>query len=75
MSANPQNLLTPRQAAAFLVLSEATLSTWRSRRGRVARDGKAGPKFLRAGRAIRYRQADLDSWLANFNEADGRSDP
>ena len=65
MSENPQKLLTPRQAAAFLLLSEDTLSTWRSRRGRVSRDGKGGPPFLRAGRSIRYRQADLESWLTN----------
>jgi Helix-turn-helix domain len=59
-------LMTPRQAAEFLRISEATLSTWRSRRGRVARDGKGGPRFLRAGRSIRYRQHDLDLWLAEF---------
>jgi hypothetical protein len=61
-----QSLLTPRQAAEFLRISETTLSTWRSRRGRVARDGKAGPRFLRAGRSIRYRQHDLEQWLTEF---------
>jgi hypothetical protein len=63
MSETPQSLLTPRQAAAFLAISENTLSTWRSRRGRVSRDGKDGPRFCRAGRVIRYRRADLESWL------------
>jgi hypothetical protein len=68
MSAN-ESLLTPRQAAEFLRLSETTLSTWRSRRGRVARDGIPGPRFLRAGRSIRYRQVDLDQWLTTFCHA------
>lgn len=58
-------LLTERQAAEFLQLSPATLSTWRSRRGRVARDGKQGPPFLRLGRSIRYRRADLDAWIGH----------
>jgi Helix-turn-helix domain len=66
MSANQISLMTPRQAAEFLRISEATLSTWRSRRGRVARDGKPGPRFLRAGRSIRYRGSDLESWLTEF---------
>ncbi len=65
MSAD-EPLMTPRQAAEFLRISEATLSTWRSRRGRVARDGKDGPRFFRAGRSIRYRRHDLDLWLAQF---------
>jgi hypothetical protein len=65
MSANQISLMTPQQAAEFLRISEDTLSTWRSRRGRVARDGKPGPRFLRAGRAIRYRLADLELWLAD----------
>ena len=63
MSANQSALLTPREAAEFLRISEATLSTWRSRRGRVARDGKPGPRFLRAGRKILYRQRDLEEFL------------
>ena len=63
MSANQSALLTPREAAEFLRISEATLSTWRSRRGRVARDGKPGPRFLRAGRKILYRQRVLEEFL------------
>jgi hypothetical protein len=62
MSANQSPLLTPQQAAEFLNISESTLSTWRSRRGRVARDGKPGPPFLRAGRSIRYDLSSLLSW-------------
>ena len=63
MSANQSALLTPREAAEFLRISEATLSTWRSRRGRVARDGKPGPRFLRAGHKILYRQRDLEEFV------------
>lgn len=66
MRASPsfQPLLTAKEAAEILSLSEATLSTWRSR-GRVARDGKSGPRFLRLGRTIRYRQADIDEWIVS----------
>jgi hypothetical protein len=62
MSVN-HSLLIPSEAAEFLRLKETTLSTWRSRRGRVARDGKPGPRFLRAGRKILYRQRDLEEFL------------
>jgi hypothetical protein len=57
------SLLKPAEAAELLKLSLATLSTWRSRRGRVARDGLPGPPFVRLGRAIRYRPEDLAAWI------------
>jgi predicted DNA-binding transcriptional regulator AlpA len=57
-------LLTTREAASVLSLSAATLHTWRCKRGRIARDGLNGPQFLRIGRTIRYRRADLDAWMA-----------
>lgn len=40
---------------ADLALSETTLISWRSL-GR-------GPRFVRVGRAVRYRQADLDAFM------------
>jgi excisionase family DNA binding protein len=49
-------LLTQRQAAAVLGLSERTLE-----RMRVAGNG---PRFVRMGRSIRYRPADIESWVA-----------
>ena len=43
-----------REAADYLRLSPATLNEWRTK-------GK-GPKFVRMGRAVRYRQEDLDEY-------------
>ncbi|MGY3479514.1 MULTISPECIES: helix-turn-helix transcriptional regulator [Bradyrhizobium] len=50
-------LLTEEQAADFLSLSVRTLQAWRLR--------GAGPKFVRAGRAVRYQQSELIAWIAN----------
>jgi len=48
--------LAPRQAARYLGISEAALRLWRSR--------GEGPRFFRAGeKLVRYRRADLDSWI------------
>lgn len=54
-SGKPEPLLTEIQAAEFLNLSTRTLQAWRIKGG--------GPCFLKLGRAIRYRQADLNGWL------------
>lgn len=59
------NLLTTREAAHVLGLSPATLNTWRSRRGRVARDGLNGPPYVRIGRTIRYPDFELNEWIAS----------
>lgn len=50
-----QRLMTEVDAADFLRLSIRTLQAWRSQ-GR-------GPGFVRVGRAIRYRKADLIAWI------------
>jgi len=51
-----QNTLTPLQAAKYVGISEAALRLWRS-------EGK-GPRYFRAGdKLVRYRRADLDSWI------------
>lgn len=52
--AEDDRLLTEGQAADLLRLSSRTLQAWRSR--------NVGPPFVRAGRAIRYRRSDLNSW-------------
>ena len=53
-----QPLLTQRQASEMLALSERTIE-----RLRVS---GLGPKFIRCGgRSIRYRQADLEAWIAS----------
>lgn len=50
------NLLTPKEAAGYLKVSEKTLEGWRS-------DG-IGPKFYRMGtRRVRYFMADITAWL------------
>jgi predicted DNA-binding transcriptional regulator AlpA len=50
-------LLTQRDAATLLRLSERTLE-----RLRVSGDG---PHFVKAGRAVRYRECDLEAWIAD----------
>jgi excisionase family DNA binding protein len=55
-TALPQHIMTTPQAAAYLGLGITTLEKWRLVRNN-------GPKFLRLGRAIRYRLKDLDAWL------------
>lgn len=52
-------LLTREQAAAYLGLSPQTLSNWAS-------TGRGGIPYVRvSARAVRYRQSDLDRWLAD----------
>jgi excisionase family DNA binding protein len=55
--ANGAQLLDDKQAAAFLSVSAGTLSVWRS-------TGRYALKFIKVGRAVRYRQSDLEEWLA-----------
>ena len=52
-----QPLLTQRQCAEMLVLSERTLE-------RLRQSG-LGPKFLRIRHSVRYRAADVEAWLAS----------
>lgn len=47
-------MLREKQAASFLGVAPKTLANWRSQ-GR-------GPRFCRLGRAIAYRQEDLDAF-------------
>lgn len=48
-------ILTPEEAAAFLRISPETLRTWRHL--------GEGPRYLKMGRAVRYRRTDLEAWL------------
>lgn len=50
-------LLDTERVAKVCGLSEVTLRKWR-----ITGDG---PRFVRLGRAIRYRRADLDAFLAD----------
>ena len=49
--------LTTDEAADYLSLHAQTLRQWRSR-------GKVGPKSYKVGGAVKYKRADLDTWLA-----------
>lgn len=51
------DMLTTQDAAQYLGLAPATLNKWRVYR--------TGPRFLKLGRAVRYRRADLDAYLAS----------
>lgn len=55
---NTQNneLLDEHQAAAFLGLSRITLSVWRSTK-------RYNLPFVKIGRSVRYRRADLVAWI------------
>ena len=48
-------VFTTRQAAQYLGLSISTLNKWRCY--------GYGPKYLKLGRAVRYRQEELDHFL------------
>jgi predicted DNA-binding transcriptional regulator YafY len=56
-------LLTEREAAAYLRVSQRTL-----RRYRTEQPGKGPPVAGYVGRSPRYRVADLDRWLAQTRE-------
>jgi excisionase family DNA binding protein len=49
-------LLTQKESAALLRLSERTLERLRLQGG--------GPVYVKAGRLVRYREADLEAWIA-----------
>jgi len=50
------NTYTVEEVANKLQLSKATLNRWRG-------TGE-GPKFLKLGGAIRYRQEDVQDWMS-----------
>ncbi|MFC3053301.1 helix-turn-helix transcriptional regulator [Kordiimonas pumila] len=52
-----ERLLTTAQAAQYLRLASSTLNKWRVY--------GTGPKFIKLGRAVRYRHTDLDAFLAS----------
>ena len=55
MTIQHDRLLTRREAAEFLRLQPQTLAAW-------AMTGKHLP-FVRCGRAVRYKQSDLEAFL------------
>jgi excisionase family DNA binding protein len=56
MELNNENALNERQAARYIGVSAGTLRLWRA-------EGRA-PCYFKAGeKLVRYRKADLDSWI------------
>jgi len=56
-SVTVEKYLTPREAALYLRTSPSTLAKRRLQGN--------GPTFVRIGRAVRYRQSDLDAWMGS----------
>jgi predicted DNA-binding transcriptional regulator AlpA len=54
----PQTLLTETEVSRQLRVSLAALRKWRV--------VKKGPQFLKVGSLVRYRQADINQWLASL---------
>lgn len=53
-----QDLLNPKQAAAFITMEPQTLAIWRCTK-------RYDLPYIRVGRLIRYRRADLEKFLAS----------
>ncbi len=46
---------TPAELAGQILVPVATVYQWNSK--------KTGPRYIRVGRHVRYRQSDIDAWL------------
>jgi hypothetical protein len=53
---DPEAMLAPREAAAFLSLTPRTLEAWRNR-------GEGPPHYRPSVNRVRYRRADLIAWM------------
>ena len=58
------DLLDEKAAAAVLDVTPGTLSVWRS-------SGRYALPFVKIGRKVRYRRADLMAWLDSRTRATG----
>jgi len=67
-SANPilpiSDLLNEVQAAAILDISVGTLQVWRS-------TGRYKIPFIKIGRNVRYKRADLEAWIESRTRSTG----
>lgn len=50
-------LIDERQLCADLGISSVTAAKWRAK--------AAGPPFIKVGRLVRYRRADVEAWLTS----------
>ncbi len=62
-----RDLLSEHEAAELLTCSPGTLSVWRS-------TGRYNLPFLKVGRMVRYRRADLLTWLENRTRETGATE-
>jgi excisionase family DNA binding protein len=61
------HLLTPPEAAAYIGVTENTLSVWRC-------TGRYKIPFIKVGRLVRYRRSDLDAWLESRTRTSGTTE-
>ncbi len=59
-----RDLLDEQQAAIVIDVTPGTLSVWRS-------TGRYKLPFIKVGRKVRYRRADLEAWLEERTHANG----
>ena len=63
-SASLNDLIDQNQAAQLLHVTPGTLSVWRS-------TGRYSIPFVKVGRSVRYRIADLYLWIESRTQANG----
>ena len=51
-------LFTPPEAAAYIGVTENTLSVWRC-------VGRYEIPFIKVGRLVRYKRTDLEAWISS----------
>jgi len=61
---SPRDLLDANQAAIILDVTPGTMGVWRS-------TGRYSIPFIKVGRKVRYRRADLEAWLESRTRASG----
>jgi len=61
------HLLTPPEAAAYIGITENTLSVWRC-------VGRYAIPFIKVGRLVRYRRSDLEAWLESRTHSSGTTE-
>ncbi len=64
-------LLTPDEVSILLKVPKATLKIWRHR---ASSGGKKIIPFVKLGRLVRYRKADIDALLAPQNVHDAENE-
>lgn len=62
--ASGRTLFNENEAAAFLDTTAGTLQVWRS-------TGRYGIPFVKIGRSVRYKRADLEAWIESRTRSTG----